>query len=244
MIVEKPAFTNQKQMAQIQEMLADHPDVLYFEAARNIHTPNFHAIEAQLADLDTVQGAEFTYSKYSSRYDQVLAGKEPNVFSLKYAGGALQDLGVYTVYDAVALFGMPQEVAYFPQLIRTGVDGKGTAILSYPEYSVTLNFSKVSNSHMTSEIYGLKDLISIDDAGELRSVTYVDEDNNKQVIANTIDENPMLPEAEDFARVINDPTAKQNHEDYENWRQLSMYVNKLMFNLRQDAHLYFVGEEA
>lgn len=97
---------------------------------------------------------------------------------------------------------------------------------------------------MTSEIYGLKDLISIDDAGELRSVTYVDEDNNKQVIANTIDENPMLPEAEDFARVINDPTAKQNHEDYENWRQLSMYVNKLMFNLRQDAHLYFVGEEA
>lgn len=243
-IVEKPAFTNQKQMAQIQEMLADHPDVLYFEAARNIHTPNFHAIEAQFADLDTVQGAEFTYSKYSSRYDQVLAGKEPNVFSLKYAGGALQDLGVYTVYDAVALFGMPQEVAYFPQLIRTGVDGKGTAILSYPEYSVTLNFSKVSNSHMTSEIYGLKDLISIDDAGELRSVTYVDEDNNKQVIANTIDENPMLPEAEDFARVINDPTAKQNHEDYENWRQLSMYVNKLMFNLRQDAHLYFVGEEA
>ncbi|EHO50835.1 oxidoreductase, NAD-binding domain protein [Lentilactobacillus kisonensis F0435] len=242
-IVEKPAFANQKQMAQIQELLTNHSDVLYFEAARNIHTPNFHAIAAKLAEMTTVQGAEFTYSKYSSRYDQVLAGKEPNVFSPKFAGGALQDLGVYTVYDAVALFGMPQEVAYFPQLIRTGVDGKGTAILSYPEYTVTLNFSKVSNSHMTSEIYGLKDLISIDDAGELRQATYIDADNNRQVIANTIDENPMLPEAEDFARVINDPQNEQNHKDYENWRQLSMHVNKLLFNLRQDAHLYFVGEE-
>ncbi|GHP14731.1 oxidoreductase [Lentilactobacillus fungorum] len=242
-IVEKPAFSNQKQMAQIQELLDDHPDVLYFEGARNIHTANFHAIESKLAQMQTLQGAEFTYSKYSSRYDNVLAGEEPNVFSLKYAGGALQDLGVYTVYDAVALFGMPQEVAYFPQLVRTGVDGKGTAILSYPEYTVTLNFSKVSNSYMTSEIYGLKDLISIDDAGELRKITYIDENQHQQVIGSTVDQNPMLPEAVDFARVINDPTNEQNRKDYAYWRQLSMYVNKLLYNLRQDAHLYFVGEQ-
>lgn len=94
---------------------------------------------------------------------------------------------------------MPEETAYFPQLIRTGVDGKGTAILRYPEYNVTLNFSKITNSHMTSEIYGLKDLIEIDDAGEINAVIYIDDDRNKQVIGNTIDENPMLPEADDFA---------------------------------------------
>lgn len=241
-IVEKPAFSTQKQMATIQELLIHNPNVLYFEAARNIHTENFHSIEEKLGDFKTVQGAEFTYSKYSSRYDLVLKGQEPNVFSLKYAGGALQDLGVYTVYDAVALFGMPEETAYFPQLIRTGVDGKGTAILRYPEYNVTLNFSKITNSHMTSEIYGLKDLIEIDDAGELNTVIYIDDYNNKQVIGNTIDENPMLPEVEDFARVINDPKIPQNKKDYDYWRQLSVYVNKVIYNLRQDAHISFVGE--
>lgn len=242
-IVEKPAFSTQKQMTKIQKLLDDNPKVLYFEAARNIHTENFHAIEKKLGQLKTVQGAEFTYSKYSSRYDLVLDGEEPNVFSLKYAGGALQDLGVYTVYDAVALFGMPEETAYFPQLIRTGVDGKGTAILRYPEYNVTLNFSKITNSHMTSEIYGLKDLIEIDDAGEINAVIYIDDDRNKQVIGNTIDENPMLPEADDFARVINDPQKPQNQKDYNYWRQLSVYVNKVIYNLRQDAHISFVGEK-
>lgn len=242
LIVEKPAFMNQKQMAEIQRLLDQNPDVLYFEAARNIHTPNFHAIAKQLGELKTVSGAEFTYSKYSSRYDKVLAGEVPNVFSPKFGGGVLQDLGVYTVYDAVTLFGMPEEVAYFPQLIRTGVDGKGTAVLSYPEYTVTLNFSKISNSHMTSEIYGLKDLIEIDDGGEIQHVNYVDADGQRHVLGENDGTNPMIPEAQDFARVINDPEKPQNQKDYAYWRQLSVYVNKILFNLRQDAHIFFVGE--
>ncbi|MFD1124323.1 Gfo/Idh/MocA family protein [Lentilactobacillus raoultii] len=244
LIVEKPAFMNQKQMAEIQRLLTQHPDVLYFEAARNIHTPNFHAIEKQLGKLKTVSGAEFTYSKYSSRYDKVLAGEIPNVFSPKFGGGALQDLGVYTVYDAVTLFGMPEEVAYYPQLIRTGVDGKGTAVLSYPEYTIVLNFSKISNSHMTSEIYGLKDFIELDDAGEIQHVDYVDSQGKRQTLGNDEGRNPMIPEALDFARVINDPNDKQNKKDYVYWQQLSVYVNKVLFNLRQDAHIYFVGEKA
>ncbi|EEI25199.1 Gfo/Idh/MocA family protein [Lentilactobacillus hilgardii] len=242
-IVEKPAFMNQKQMAEIQHLLDKHPEVLYFEAARNIHTPNFHAIERKLSELNVVSGAEFTYSKYSSRYDHVLAGEIPNVFSPKFGGGALQDLGVYTVYDAVTLFGMPEEVSYYPQLIRTGVDGKGTAVLSYPEYTVILNFSKISNSHMTSEIYGLKDLIELDDAGEIQHVDYIDPDGKRQTLGDDDGANPMIPEANDFARVINEPNNDQNMKDYAYWRQLSVYVNKILFNLRQDAHIFFVGEE-
>lgn len=242
LIVEKPAFMNQKEMAEIQRLLDQHPDVLYFEAARNIHTPNFLSIQKKLGELKTVAGAEFTYSKYSSRYDKVLNGETPNVFSPKFGGGALQDLGVYTVYDAVTLFGMPEEVAYYPQLIRTGVDGKGTAILSYPEYTVTLNFSKISNSHMTSEIYGLKDLIEIDDAGEIQHVDYLDQDGTRQPLGTDSGQNPMIPEANDFARIINDPANDQNQKDYAYWRQLSVYVNKILFNLRQDAHIFFVGE--
>lgn len=242
-IVEKPAFSNQKQMTEIQKLLSDHPSVLFFEGARNVHTPNFQAMEDQLGKMKIVQGAEFTYSKYSSRYDKVLGGEEPNVFSLKYAGGALQDLGVYTAYDAVALFGMPEEVAYFPQLIRTGVDGKGTAILKYPEYTVTLNFSKISNSTMPSEIYGLKDFIQLDDAGEIEKVTYTDASGEQHLLSGEKLANPMLPEAQDFARVINDPNNEQNKKDYAYWCQLSVYVNKLLFNLRQDAHITFVGDQ-
>ena len=40
--------------------------------------------------------------KYSSRYDQVLEGKEPNIFFSSFFWGALADLGVYLVYAAWA----------------------------------------------------------------------------------------------------------------------------------------------
>ncbi|MCH5462544.1 Gfo/Idh/MocA family oxidoreductase [Lactobacillus sp. LC28-10] len=241
-IVEKPAFENQAQMERIQELLKQHPELHYFEAARNIHTPNFHAIEAQVKKMPVIQGANLTYMKYSSRYDQVLQGKEPNVFSLKFAGGALQDLGVYPLYDAITLFGMPSEFNYFPEFIQTGVDGKGVAILQYGEFNVTLNFGKTTNSYMSSEVYGLKDTIEIDDAGEIGEVNYFDADGHKNLLSQPVTENPMLPEVRDFARVLNHPDNAQNQADYDRWLNLSVLVNKMLFNLRQSGKIVFYDE--
>ncbi|MTV81970.1 Gfo/Idh/MocA family protein [Secundilactobacillus folii] len=241
-IVEKPAFENQAEMESIQELLKQNPQIRYFEAARNIHTPNFKAIQEQVEKMPVVQGASLTYMKYSSRYDQVLAGKEPNVFSLRFGGGALQDLGVYPLYDAITLFGMPNEFNYFPEFIQTGVDGKGVAILQYAEFNVTINFGKTTNSYMTSEIYGLKDTIEIDDAGELGEVSYIDADGKRTKISQPVTENPLLPEVRDFARVINEPENVENKADYERWNALSVRVNKMMFNLRQSGKIVFYDE--
>lgn len=238
-IVEKPAFTNQRQMQEIQTLLADYPDVHLFEAARNIHSTNFKAIQAQVAKMTRIQGASFTYMKYSSRYDAVLAGETPNIFSLKFAGGALQDLGVYTVYDAVTLFGMPEDAAYYPQLIGTQVDGKGTAILRYPEFDVTLNFGKIANSFSSSEVYGMKDTIVIDDAGELTDIQYHDSEGAVHQLGIKADGNPMVDEANDFADVLENPKDADNQKKYDQWRQLSVNVNKLLFNLRQSGKLEF-----
>ena len=241
-IVEKPAFSNPEEMESIQALLKKHPNVLYFEAARNIHTPNFAKIRKQVQKMEVISGAEFTYSKYSSRYDAVLNGEEPNVFSLNFGGGALHDLGVYTLYDALDLFGEPNKVAYHPQIIKSGVAGKGTAILTYSDKTVVLNFSKITNSLSTSEIYGLKDLISMDDAGELTHVEYIDANGSHTDISAPMLTNPMLPEAHDFARIIQDPNDKNNENDYHRWNELSILANKVLFELRQNANLKFSFE--
>ena len=240
-IVEKPAAANQAEFEQIDETLKAHPDVLYFEAARQIHEENFKRIQAKLKTMARIQGATLTYMKYSSRYDAVLAGQEPNVFSLKFAGGALQDLGVYLAYDAVAWFGMPDDVAYYPTLGPTKVDDKGIAILRYPSFTVTLNTGKSSNSYLPSEINGLKDTLVMDNAAELAKVTYYDADGQAENLGVAPDDNPMLAEARDFAAVINNPA--KHTQTYQAWLQLSRNVNKLLFNLRQSAHLYFSDTE-
>ncbi|MFC6179743.1 Gfo/Idh/MocA family protein [Lactiplantibacillus daowaiensis] len=240
-IVEKPAVANQAEFEALDELLRAHPGVLYFEAARQVHEENFKLIQAKLRTMDRIQGATLTYMKYSSRYDAVLDGQEPNVFSLKFAGGALQDLGVYLAYDAVAWFGMPDDVAYYPTLGPTKVDDSGVAILRYPSFNVTLNTGKSSNSYLPSEIYGLKDTIVMDNAAELGQVTYHRADGKTDNLGVAPDKNPMLAEARDFAAVINDPAS--HAKDYQAWRQLSRNVNKLLFNLRQSAHLYFSDAE-
>ncbi|ETY74848.1 Gfo/Idh/MocA family protein [Lactiplantibacillus fabifermentans] len=240
-IVEKPAVANQAEFEQLDRCLQAHPDVLMFEAARQIHETNFKRVQTQLSKLERIQGATLTYMKYSSRYDAVRNGEEPNIFSLKFAGGALQDLGVYLAYDAVGWFGMPEEVAYYPTLMRTKVDAKGVAVLRYPSFTVTLNVGKTSNSYLPSEINGLRDTIVMDNAAELAKITYYDNAGHAQNIGVAPDDNPMLAEARDFAMVINDPV---NHQtEYQVWRQLSRNVNKLLFNLRQTAHLYFSDDE-
>jgi len=238
-IVEKPIVSNIKQMEILRQTLEEHPQARLFEAARQVHQPNFKVVKGQVAMLDRVQGATLTYMKYSSRYDAVLAGETPNVFTLNFAGGALQDLGVYVAYDAVGWFGMPDDVAYYPTLTSTRVDGKGVAILRYPEFDVTLNIGKTSNSYLDSEIYGLKNTIVMDNPAELGNVSIRDEAGKETVIGTKPADNPMISEAEDFARVINDPQNELNDRDYWTWLDLSQNVNKLLYNLRQSGKIVF-----
>lgn len=106
-IVEKPAFSNPKELTQIIK-LAKENEVFFFEAARNIHEHSFSIIKDFLADK-TVKGADFTYSKYSSKMPALLNGEIPNKFNAKFSGGLLADLGVYLLYAAIFWFGKPQK---------------------------------------------------------------------------------------------------------------------------------------
>lgn len=241
-IVEKPAFSNQREMIAFKAELAKHPAVRFFEAARHVHTPNFKAIETALSGLPTVQGASFTYMKYSSRYDKVLAGDRPNIFTREFSAGALQDVGVYPIYVAVALFGQPSHVDLFPTLVETGADGKGVAILRYGDFDVTVSFGKTSNAYGLSEIYGLKETITIDSAGELTHVEQRAADGQATDLSQGDLANPMLPEVMDFARVLQAPDDPQNVRDYQRWLQWSLTVNQVLYSLRVSANLSFPAD--
>jgi len=242
-VVEKPAFSNRQEMVAIQAALAQHPEVKFFEAARHVHTPNFQALSKALLGLPTIQGAALTYMKYSSRYDLVLDGDVPNVFSRQFSAGALQDLGVYPIYLAVALFGQPEHVQYYPTLIATGADGKGLAVLRYVGFDITVSFGKTSNSYAPSEIYGLKETVSLDSAGELTHVSERDAAGNVTDLSQPALANPMLPEVNDFARVLDAPADPQNQADYRRWLQWSTTVNQVLYSLRVSANLRFPADE-
>lgn len=241
-IVEKPAFASPAQFSRIDALLREHPDVRYFEAARIIHTDNFAAVESCVRSLEHVSGAVFSYMKYSSEYDAFRAGATPAVFSTEFAGGALQDLGVYLVYNAVALFGPPREAFYRARILRSGVDGMGTGLLRYEDFDVTLLASKIVNSTMTSEIYGDREHIVIDDGGELTSAQYLDGEGNTVRIGGAAPDNPMLGELRNFAEVLGSPHSEQSRARYARWLALSHQVNDVLWRMHTDAGLVFPAD--
>lgn len=239
-IVEKPAFANPMQQQVIKKLLTDHPDRFVIEAARHVYEPNFTHIKTAITQLDDLQGATLTYMKYSSRYDKVLAGETPNIFNPVFAGGAAQDLGVYVVYDAVAWFGQPDRVAYFAAPTPTGVDGRGTAILSYPDFDVTLIFGKNATSYLPTEIYGLHEtLVITPNAADIAKI------EKHQVGVATVTQlgepaaaNPMLHEAQAFAKMIQ----TGDHDFAQQQFQLSTQVNSVLYQLRRSAGLHFPAD--
>lgn len=239
-IVEKPAVISPAEFAAIEKLLIDHPNVKLFEAARHIHQANFKVIQEQMQKMAVIQGATFVYNKYSSRFDAYLAGENPNVLNPEFAGGALEDLGVYPIYSAVTWFGMPQDVMYFASKLANGADGRGTAILRYPEFDVTLIFGKNSNSYLPSEIYGLKDSIVIDNIAELESAIYHTDEKHAHLISKQAPQNPMSAEVAEFANILNNPQTQAVR--YQELLKLSKQVNTVLYDLRKSANLFFPNE--
>ena len=186
-----------------------------------------------------LKGATLTYQKYSSRYDAFLEGKDPNVFSPRFAGGALQDLGIYLVYCAVSWFGMPDDARYFPVKLRNGIDGSGIAVLKYGNENVVLKVGKTSNSYLPGEIYGLKEtLLLCGNAADLNQVFLVDAKGSKKLLSNTPDENPMFAEALDFARILEEDSLEGKMTE-QAWLDLSAKVNQVMELLKKSADITY-----
>jgi len=242
-VVEKPACSNPFEMKALIKLLRQHPDTFLFEAARHVHEPNFCAVAKAVESLNVVQGATLTYAKYSSRYDQVLAGKEPNIFSPDFSGGCVQDLGVYLVYDAIVWFGMPSSVDYHATILDTGVDGKGIAVLHYPNFDVTLNLAKNVNSYLPGEIYGLKETIRMDHSGDLNKVVLDDGNGHQKDLSVKQVDNPMVAEANEFADVLNDKDSNDAKQLEEDWLAYAVQVNKVLYQLRQSANIKFKADK-
>lgn len=243
-MVEKPATINVEEW---DDMLrtAEENDVFVVEAARHMYLPNLKIIKEEIEKLGTIRGATLPFLQYSSRYDNVLAGEEPNVFSLKFGGGVLMDLGVYPVYTAVALFGEPEDVFYFPQKIATGADGFGTVILRYDGFDVTIIISKNASSSYEAEVYGAEETLIMDHVTNINEARLLDIRTleEEEILLKDQYENNMYYEAEAFAEMIATKESAETKERYKKISEKARIVSGLLYELRMNADIIFDTEK-
>ena len=236
-ILEKPAVTQPQEWQDLVET-AQENQCFIFEAARNYHEDAFATIKDFLANKQ-ILGADFNYAKYSSKMPNLLAGDTPNVFSDRFAGGALMDLGIYPIYAAVRLFGKPTHATYQAQKLDNSIDLNGDGVLSYPEFQVHIKTGKNITSNLPCEIYTTNGTLTLNTIEHVRSAIFTDHQGNETHLPIQQAPHTMTEEVAAFAKMIKQP----NLELYQAWLDDATHVHKLLYTMRQTAGIRFEAEK-
>ena len=236
-ILEKPAVTQPKEWKDLLQT-AQKNQRFIFEAARNYHEEAFATIKDFLADKH-VLGADFNYAKYSSKMPELLAGNTPNVFSDRFAGGALMDLGIYPLYAAIRLFGKPTRATYQAQQLDNSIDLNGDGILSYPDYQVHLKAGKNITSNLPCEIYTTDGTLTLNTIEHIQSAIFTEHQGNELQLPIQQEPHTMTEELAAFAHMINQP----DQTLYQQWLTDATDVHQVLYTMRQDAGIRFEAEK-
>ncbi|HFU4378010.1 TPA: Gfo/Idh/MocA family protein [Streptococcus suis] len=235
-IIEKPMVSTPQELAQLRQ-IAKEKGVFLFEAARNYHEEAITIIKDFLKE-QTVWGANFSYAKYSSKMPELLAGQTPNIFSADFSGGALMDLGVYTLYTAIGLFGKPNAARYTAKQLPSTIDLNGTGQLIYDDFLVTIQAGKNITSNLPSEIYTSEGTLTLNACQHISSAIFTKHDGSQVILPIQAQEDAMLEEVQAIAQVI----LQDNHELAEEWLDVAEAVHQTLYTMRQDAGITFKAD--
>ena len=237
-LCEKAFASNIKEVEEMIK-LAKENNVVLMEAMRTTLTPNFKIVMENIYKLGKIRRYFSSFCKYSSRYDKYREGVVLNAFKRELSNGALMDIGVYTIYPMITLFGEPKEIKATSYMLESGVDGEGSVIFKYDEMEGSVIYSKISNSYLPTEIQGEEGTMIIDKINEVNSVKIVYKDGNIEELSTKQEEDSMCYEIDEFVNLIINNKKESNINSLEN----SKIVMKIMDNVRSQIGLEFIADK-
>ncbi|MDD4796399.1 MAG: Gfo/Idh/MocA family oxidoreductase [Eubacteriales bacterium] len=200
-LVEKPAASNFHEVKAMADAAAD-AGVVFLEAVRNAFTPGFDALRQNLPKLGAIRRVTAVYCQYSSRYDRFKQGEILNAFCPALSNSALMDIGVYCVHPVVKLFGRPGRVKAASVLLHNGFEGAGTILADYGSMQADIIYSKITASHLPSEIQGEQGCMLIGRFNRMDDIKIVYRDGREEKLSIPACEKAMVYEIQAFADAI------------------------------------------
>lgn len=239
-ICEKPLSAHAKDVTALQT-LAKERGLIYLEAIMFMHLPQRRLLEEALEKIGGVNVAKLDFCQRSSKYDAYLAGNLPNIFNPALETGALMDLGIYCVYPALYLFGMPERTQITAQLLASGADGSGIVAMQYPDKLVNLVYSKVGQAAANTDFQGNLGTVSVASISKLANIEIIYNDGSRETVCGEEPKYKLMGyEAKDFYRYITEPEASA--AEYAQCCALAYAVSDYMEQLRRDAGIRFPSD--
>ncbi|KAB2333429.1 Gfo/Idh/MocA family protein [Bacillus mesophilum] len=237
-LCEKPIASNAIEFKQMVQAAKEN-NVLLMEAMKSTYMPVFNEVEKQLERIGQVRKYFASYCQYSSRYDAYKNGQILNAFNPAFSNGSLMDIGVYTIYPLVRLFGKPKEIQASCIKLDTGVDGQGSIIMKYDDKEAVVFFSKIADSNLPAEIQGEKGSIMIDRISSPQKAGIVLRGGDAQdlTVSQTFD--PMYYETKAFIDLIKNGETESKINSF----KTSLEVLEIMDEARKQMGIVFPADE-
>ena len=237
-VCEKPLASNYQEAARLAAIAREEGRFLW-EAVVTTRQPNFKLVRDELLPrIGTVKVATVNYSQYSSRYDAFRAGETLPAFDPAKAGGAIMDLGLYTLTYTIGLFGEPNKATYLPNIER-GIDTSGIAVLDYDGFRAVNICAKDCGAPSVMQIKGTDGYIVSNSQPNLcGAVTLHLNDGTEETYDRSL---PVMWEGE-FREFL----AQQEAGDLEKcYRQLdeSLTVSRVQNTIRYESGVVFPADE-
>ncbi|AJC65872.1 Gfo/Idh/MocA family protein [Dickeya zeae] len=201
-VCEKPFTSSYAQLLSL-VTLAKSKKRCLFEAITAIHTPGFHYLKQNIAEIGDIKMVQANYSQYSSRYDDYINGIVHPAFDPASSGGALYDINVYNIYLVCALFGAPERVNYLCNKGHNGIDTSGVLVMSYHTFIAVCSGAKDSASPAYFTVQGTAGYVKVNDTpGVCKHVESVKQ-GQLATFDDTTDNHHMRYEFEVFRDIVN-----------------------------------------
>ena len=245
-LCEKPFASNAREVKQMIEA-AQRNHVTLMEAMISTLNPNFIIAKEKLKDLGTIRRYFASYCQYSSRYDKFKEGIILNAFKPELSNGAVMDIGIYTIYPMVALFGKPQKIEAQGIVLHTGADGQGAVNFQYDGMNATVLYSKIANSALPTEIEGEAGNLLLDKIHITKQVDFIprqitaqgkEQENHCQSIGAPLDKSEYYYEMEEFMNLIEQSKQESILNSWEN----SLNTIEIIDEIRRQLGVHYPAD--
>ncbi|WOO86402.1 Gfo/Idh/MocA family oxidoreductase [Mollicutes bacterium LVI A0039] len=200
-LIEKPMALLPEEICELYKLAQKH-NVFIMEAYVSLGYNTFNTVRSWIEELGEIGKVDFHLDQQTRHFANYLDGQYFNVFDNKMGGGALRDLGPYTLYPLISWFGAPMQSHYFSTKNELGADETTLVLCHYESFSSTIHVSKMLTDKRPNLISGDNGYIEIDHINTLEQIKLFDPKGNLLASESADYQHRMLPQLTHFIDTV------------------------------------------
>lgn len=206
---EKPLVLRKKEAVELYK-IASEKSLVLMEALVYLQNPLYIKIKKLLTEIGQIKYVSINLAKQSGKYQKYLDGEMVSNLSKKYGGGAIYDLGPYTINAILDLFGENYSITINKIINSKGLDTTVNLNFNYQNFIVSSIVSKEINYPYKSIISGTTKYLEFSSLNNLTNLCVYDSQGN---ILERFEENGKRMSFEIAEFILRMDDLKNHHKD-------------------------------